>query len=78
MNALREISNEGGYQRMITIRIRATGQVTEMVPDVARAMILGGTAEEFARPETMARAGAETALAAAQNAARKSINRRAR
>jgi len=32
--------------RMIKIRIRATGQVTDMVPAVARAMINGGTAEE--------------------------------
>jgi hypothetical protein len=32
--------------RYVNIRIRATGQVTEMVPDVARAMISSGMAEE--------------------------------
>lgn len=32
--------------QMMRIRIKATGQVTDMVPAVARAMILGGTAEE--------------------------------
>jgi hypothetical protein len=37
----------------ITIRIKETGQVTEMVPDVARAMICGGTAVEV-KPESMA------------------------
>lgn len=29
----------------VRVRIRATGQVLEMVPDVAAAMITGGTAE---------------------------------
>jgi hypothetical protein len=52
----------------ITIRIRETGQVTEMVPDVARAMILGGTADEV---ESMAVAqSAERAVAPAQAGAR--------
>jgi len=55
----------------ITVRVRATGQVTEMVPHVARAMILGGTAEEVTTPggsESMAVAAvAERAVAASQN-----------
>lgn len=31
---------------MIRVRIKATGQVQDMIPQVARAMIAGGTAEE--------------------------------
>jgi hypothetical protein len=55
--------------KMIKIRIRATGQVTDMVPAVARAMILGGTAEEVkTRPESMAvEPVSERAVAPAQN-----------
>ena len=49
------------------IRIKETGQVTEMVPDVARAMILGGTAEEVKTTESMAvEPAAERAVAPAQ------------
>jgi hypothetical protein len=51
--------------RMVRVRVKETGQVLDMVPDVARAMILGGTAEEVkpvtekkvsldTRPESMA------------------------
>ena len=46
--------------QMIRIRIKETGQITDMIPAVARAMILGGTAEDLSRPgkvETMAGAG---------------------
>ena len=50
------------------IRIKATGQVTEMVPDVARAMILGGTAEEVKTTESMAVGNqGERAVAPAQS-----------
>ncbi|HEY3972327.1 MAG TPA: hypothetical protein VGM18_04935 [Candidatus Sulfotelmatobacter sp.] len=38
-----------GYK---TIRVRSTGQVTEMVPDVARAMINSGMAEEVGSPSS--------------------------
>ena len=31
--------------QMIKVRIKATGQVQDMIPNVARAMIAGGTAE---------------------------------
>ena len=54
---------------MIRIRIKATGQVTEMIPSVARAMILGGTAEEVkSKPiESMAvTSSVERAVAPAQ------------
>jgi len=56
----------------ITIRIRETGQVTEMVPDVARAMLASGVAERVdtktaARPESaMREPAAERAVAPAQ------------
>ena len=58
-----------GYR---TIRIRATGQVTEMVPDVARALLNSGMAEEVTAPqqrspETMRVAAAEQAVAPAQH-----------
>lgn len=57
----------------ITVRIKATGQVTELVPDVARAMILGGTAEELKPVETqMVKPAAEHAVAPAQHAKPKS------
>lgn len=51
----------------VTIRIKATGQVTEMVPDVARALILGGSAEEV---KPAARQALEEAQALIQAAAR--------
>jgi hypothetical protein len=41
--------------RYVKIRIRSTGQVTDMVPDVARAMLSSGMAERVAEtsaPET--------------------------
>jgi hypothetical protein len=69
---------------MIKIRIRETGQVTDMVPDVARAMINGGTAVEVcdtkaAKPETMAVAPtAERAVAPAQSPTRKPLFSRKR
>jgi hypothetical protein len=69
-------------QGYVNIRIRATGQVTEMVPDVARAMISSGMAEEVGgakKPETMAVApSAERAVAPAQNPANKSVLSRKR
>lgn len=57
----------------IRVRIRASGQVLDMVPAVATAMILGGTAEEVkAPPETMAVAPiAERAVTPAQSPAHK-------
>lgn len=62
------------------IRIRSTGQVTEMVPDVARAMITSGMAEEVkAQPESMAVDPAgERAVAPAQAgpAKKKLVSRR--
>jgi hypothetical protein len=52
--------------RMIRVRIKASGQVLEMAPHPARAMILGGTAEEV-KSESMAVAPAvECAVAPAQ------------
>lgn len=58
-----------GYKQ---IRLRATGQVTEMVPDVARQLISSGMAEEVrsqgAQPESMmVQPAAERAIAPAQN-----------
>ena len=63
---------------MTKVRIRASGQVLDMVPDVARAMILGGTAEEVkaAQPktETMAVAPiAEHAVASPQTPKKKRL-----
>jgi hypothetical protein len=53
------------------VRIRESGQVIDMVPDVARAMILGGTAVEVksSQPESMAvsTATAERAVTPAQD-----------
>jgi hypothetical protein len=60
--------------QMMRIRIKATGQVTEMVPAVARAMILGGTAEEvkLRSVENMSLAAAgERAVAPAQSSSPK-------
>ena len=59
--------------QLTKVRIRATGQVLDMVPDVARAMINGGTAEEVKKSvESMAVAGgAERAVAAAHSPERK-------
>jgi hypothetical protein len=61
---------------MIRVRIRATRQVLEMVPDVAKRMIAGGTAEEVkssSQPETMSVAvTSERAVADAQSPAKKS------
>jgi hypothetical protein len=69
-------------QGYMNIRICSTGQVTEMVPDVARAMISSGMAEEVGpakKPETMAVApSAERAVAPAQNPANKSASSRRR
>jgi len=65
--------------RFAKIRIRATGQVTEMVPDAARAMISSGMAEEVGsadRPETMALARPETAVAPAQHPSNKFARRK--
>jgi hypothetical protein len=52
--------------KLVTCRIRATGQVGEFLPDVARAMLASGVAEEIARsakPESaMVRPAAEQAV----------------
>jgi len=57
--------------RFATVRIRSTGQVTEMAPHPARAMIASGIAvevEESSQPESMAVAPfAEQAVAPAQS-----------
>jgi len=61
--------------QMMRVRIKETGQVTDMVPAVARAMILGGTAEEVKSNavESMAVAAAgERAVAPAQEPQKKS------
>jgi hypothetical protein len=62
--------------QMIRVRIKATHQVLDMVPDVAKRMIAGGTAEE-AKPqdvESMAVAAiSERAVAPAQQAAKKAL-----
>lgn len=53
-----------GYKN---IWIRATGQVTEMVPAVARELINSGIAEEVsAKPESMDVSAGERAVAPAQ------------
>lgn len=52
--------------QMIRVRVKATRQVLDMVPDVARRMIAGGTAEEVSQVENMTRAVAERAIAPAQ------------
>jgi len=52
--------------RLAKIRVKASNQVLEVLPSVARAMIAGGTAEEFVeqpkkrsrRPETAVATGA--------------------
>lgn len=52
---------------MMKVRIRATGQVLDMIPAAARAMVNGGTAEEVKSSESMAVApNAERAVAPAQ------------
>lgn len=51
--------------QMTRVRIRATRQVLEMVPDVARAMINGGTAELVTAPATKAKSQPETMAVAA-------------
>jgi len=61
------------YQREIRIRVRATGQVIDMVPDVARAMLNIGTAE---RVESAMLGHAETAVAPAQSIPAKGRGRR--
>jgi hypothetical protein len=59
--------------KMIRIRIRATGQITDMVPNVARAMINGGTAVEVTESMTVAPV-VERAVAPAQaGPAKKSV-----
>lgn len=35
--------------KLVTLRVRATGQVGEFLPDVARAMLASGIAEEISR-----------------------------
>ena len=58
--------------QMMRIRIRATRQVTDMVPHVATRMIAGGTAEEVKPIESMAVAPSlERAVAPAQAGAAK-------
>lgn len=71
--------NDHGYKREIRVRVRATGQVLDMAPDAARAMISGGTAEEVkasVRPETMTLGRAETAVAPAQQSVLKPRGRK--
>lgn len=58
------MTTDQGYRRAITVRIRATGQVLEMVPDVAIAMINGGTAT---RVETTSGVAPEKAVTPAQS-----------
>lgn len=54
--------------QMKKVRIRATGQVLDMVPDVANAMIKGGTAEEVSKIESaVVEPRAERAVAPAQS-----------
>jgi uncharacterized protein YggE len=38
--------------KLVTCRIRATGQVGEFLPDVARAMLASGIAEEVGVPRS--------------------------
>jgi hypothetical protein len=35
--------------KLVTVRIRATGQVSEFLPEVARSMLASGVAEEVTR-----------------------------
>ena len=56
----------------ITVRVKATKQVIDLIPDAARALIGSGIAEEFTRKEsTMLEPRAEHAVAAAQHAPQK-------
>jgi hypothetical protein len=67
--------------KMLKVRIRASGQVLDMVPAVALRMIAGGTAEEVtsSQPESMAVAPiAERAVAPAQSSSRKPLLSRKR
>jgi hypothetical protein len=82
MKQLAGVANDSDYQREIRIRVRSTGQVIDMAPAPARAMILGGTAEEVTelssrKPETMAMGGGETAVAPAQSPSQKPRGRKA-
>jgi hypothetical protein len=53
--------------QMIKVRIKATGQIQEMIPNVARAMIAGGTAELVEeKVETSSLKPAERAVAPGQ------------
>jgi len=63
--------------RYIRVLIRATGQVTELIPDVARAMVTAGTAD-LVSPGIESAAiqpGAERATAPAQSHTKKKKGR---
>lgn len=53
--------------QMIRVRIRASGQVLDMVPIVARRMIAGGTAEEVPTESMAVSPRLERAVAPAQS-----------
>lgn len=65
--------------QMVRVRVKATGQVLDMIPDVARRMIAGGTAEAIANSgtpiESMTLAQAQTAVAPQQTGPRRKPRR---
>lgn len=64
---------------MIRVRVKHTGQVVDMVPDVARRMIAGGTAERVSATgapiESMTLGEARTAVAPQQSGPRRKSKR---
>jgi hypothetical protein len=61
----------------VTVRVRATGQVIDMVPESAAAMLYGGTIEEV-NPESTAldSRSAERAVTGAQEPRRRPLKKR--
>jgi len=57
----------------VTVRMRASGQVVDLIPDAARAYLSSGMAEELsqAKESTMRQPKAERAVSAAQAAPRR-------
>jgi hypothetical protein len=75
-------SSKGRFMQMMRVRVKATRQVLDMVPDVARRMIAGGTAEEVSATEgsrapieSMTHGQAQTAVAPQQAGPRRKARR---
>ena len=59
---------------LIKVRVKATGQIVEMIPSVARAMLQGGTVEEVIET-AMVDPQAEKAVTRAKNPEPRKIKR---